>query len=237
MVFLSFNSAITRPEDIADDDEALDTEDTSEELPLRFKWVIWQQLMSSQGKAVQYHEATRPIAECDSVEGFWRLWARLPQPSELLQNRMESVVGDRPLAVDALMIFRDGVRPQWEDKENSEGGHFQFHLKATTSPGQLDEHWNNLVLGVVGATIEPADMITGLRLVDKLSAGSGGGRGAGGVGNLRLEVWFNDVRDQQAVHLLQENVERCIGTRTLEGRVYGAPPRAELKNHRMTRHQ
>ena len=34
---------------------------------------------------------------------------------------------------------------------------------------QVDEYWNNLVLGMIGATIEPANMITGLRLVDKLS--------------------------------------------------------------------
>ena len=29
-----------------------------------------------------------------------------------------------------------------------------------------DEYWNNVVLGTLGNTLEPADMITGLRLVD-----------------------------------------------------------------------
>lgn len=69
-----------------------------------------------------------------------------------------------------------------------------------------------------------------------------------GVGSsIRVEVWFADA-DPDTVALLQENVERCLGTRTLEGRlgqVPKAPPlrcnsalgQAELKNHKMTRHQ
>merc|ERR1712007_152974 len=153
-------------------------------------------------------------------------------------SRMALSADDGSHVVDALMIFRDGVTPQWEDAVNAEGGHFQFHFKANTTPGQLDEHWNNLVLGVVGATIEPIDMITGLRLVDKLT-GRGGGM-------LRMEVWFRNINDRkavtllkqnEAVQLLQQNVERCIATRTLEGRVIAALPRVEVKNHMMTRHQ
>merc|ERR1712137_1154147 len=117
-----------------------------------------QQLMASSGKVVHYSEATREIGSCDTAESFWQMWARLPQPSELLQNRMVLHADGGCHIVDALMIFRDGVQPQWEDAANAQGGHFQFHFKATTPPGQLDEHWNNLVLGLIGATIEPVDM-------------------------------------------------------------------------------
>ena len=67
------------------------------------------------------------------------------------------------------MIFRDNIRPEWEDRMNEKGGHFQFQLKPNVGGGQIDEYWNNLVLGMIGATIEPANMITGVRLVDKLS--------------------------------------------------------------------
>lgn len=78
---------------------------------------------------------------------------------------------------DAIMIFRESIRPEWEDKMNTNGGHFQFQLKPSVgggqarlkrleaTRGQVDEYWNNLVLGVIGATIEPANMITGIRLV------------------------------------------------------------------------
>ena len=67
------------------------------------------------------------------------------------------------------MNFRAGVKLEWGDKLNANGGHFQFQLKPNVGGGQIDEYRNNLVLGIIGATIEPANMIKGIRLVDKLS--------------------------------------------------------------------
>lgn len=231
MVFLSFNLCITSPEDIGDEndyDTANDTNSTGS-LPLLYRWVVWQQFMSTGAKSSQYSESTQQIASCDTVEDFWRTWAQLPQPSELLTNRMALKLEGSMHFIDALMIFREGITPEWEDGANAEGGHFQFQLKGSLSGGQIDEHWNNLVLGVIGGTIEPAHIVTGIRLVDKLS-------GTRGSGNLRIEVWFSQFRDTEAVKLLQRNVERCIATRTLEGRI-GVVPKAEIKNHKLTRHQ
>ena len=36
-------------------------------------------------------------------------------------------------------VFRDGIKPEWEDKMNQNGGHFQFQLKNSITPGQIDE--------------------------------------------------------------------------------------------------
>ena len=47
-----------------------------------------------------------------------------------------------------------------------EEGHLQVQFKPSLGGGQLDEYWNNLVLGVIGGTIEPAGVITGVRLVN-----------------------------------------------------------------------
>eukprot|EP00927_Polykrikos_kofoidii_P057476 TRINITY_DN51616_c0_g1_i1.p1 TRINITY_DN51616_c0_g1~~TRINITY_DN51616_c0_g1_i1.p1 ORF type:complete len:247 (-),score=47.81 TRINITY_DN51616_c0_g1_i1:20-700(-) len=226
MVYLSFNQTVTSIEEIADTEG--EPSDSTAQLPLQSTWVIWEQLMGTGGKALQYSESTKQIASCDTVESFWDSWSRLPQPSELLNNRMVFPVSDGFHVVDALMIFREGISPQWEDEANADGGHFQFHIKAASVLGQVDEYWNNLVLGMIGASIEPANLITGVRLVDKI-----GGR----VGNFRIEVWFRNFKDQAAVQQLQQNVERCMATRTLEGRIGASPPRAEVKNHNMTRHQ
>merc|ERR1719265_28308 len=227
MVHLSFNPAITSAEDIVDENE--DEEPLSEvvgSLPLRYRWVVWEQLMASSGKSIQYSESTRQIASFDTAEDFWKTWGQLPQPSELLSNRMVLNVAEGFHIVDAVMVFREGITPQWEDAANAEGGHFQFTLKASLGGGPIDEYWNNLVLGVIGGTIEPIDMITGLRLVDKLS-------GSRGSGNLRMEVWFTNFKNSSAVQLLQRNVERCMATKTLEGRI-GQVPKVEVKNHKLT---
>lgn len=233
MVFLSFNPTVTPPEEIADDSDDfvndLGGEVTADDLPLRHRWVVWEQLMAVGDKSIQYSESTRQIAACATVEEFWKTWSQLPQPSELLSKRMVLNVADGFHIVDALMLFRDGVSPQWEDPANAGGGHFQLPLRAGLGSGQIDEYWNNLVLGVIGATIEPCDLITGVRLVDKLA-------GSRGAGALRLEVWFSALHDQQAVQILQRNVERCLATKTLEGKT-SIPPKLEFKSHSLTRHQ
>mmetsp|Transcript_6811 Transcript_6811/g.15782 ORF Transcript_6811/g.15782 Transcript_6811/m.15782 type:complete len:232 (-) Transcript_6811:11-706(-) len=231
MVLLSFNSSVTPPEDLEDlhgDDQDSEIPD---ELCLQVPWVVWRQL-ASPGKSVPYEQSTKQIGIMTTVEEFWQLWDQLPQPSELLARRMaEKGVEEAPSVVDALMIFRDGVLPQWEDVANAEGGHLQFHFKASLGGAQLDEYWNNLVLGAVGNTLEPVGMITGLRLVDKITTAKGSV-----PSTLRMEVWFGDSSDPKAVAALQRNVETCVATRMLEGRL-GSVPKAELKHHKMTRHQ
>ncbi|CAK8985838.1 Eukaryotic translation initiation factor NCBP (Novel cap-binding protein) (nCBP) (mRNA cap-binding protein) [Durusdinium trenchii] len=212
MVFLSFNSAITAPDDVAElHGEDQDDGGMPDGLALRFTWVVWQQRAAS--KTVPYEQATKQLATMASVEDFWQTWEVLPQPSELLTRRMASKTSDA------------------EDAANSGGGHFQFHFKTSMGGAQIDEYWNNVVLGTLGNTLEPADMITGLRLVDKVT-----GLKAGVPSTIRIEVWFGSAQDQQAVAALQRNVECCLATRTLEGRL-GNVPKAELKVHKLTRHQ
>jgi len=75
---------------------------------------------------------------------------------------------------------------------------------------------------MIGATIEPANMITGVRLVDKLS-------GPRAANVIRLEVWFTNIDDPAAVQVLRKNVEKCMATR-LDGS-QGEPPKCETKAH------
>merc|ERR1719503_314531 len=179
--------------------------------------------MQSNDKGAQYSDATHEVDKFSTVQNFWRLWNHIPQPSELLeQKRMVREQPDGLHVIDAVMIFRDNIRPEWEDKMNANGGHFQFQLKPNLGGGQLDEYWNNLVLGMIGATIEPANMITGMRLVDKLS-----GPRASNV--IRLEIWFTNFDDSAAVQALKKSVEKCMATR-LDGST-GQVPKSDVKGH------
>lgn len=229
MVCLSFNPALAPAADLHEPDDVLAaSEPDPSAVRLRSRWVVWEQLASGSGKnALPYSESTKQLASCETVDEFWRAWDRLPQPSQLIASRMIYHEGEAAHAVDALMVFQDGVAPQWEDKANINGGHFVFQLKATSGGGQLDEYWNNVALGTIGASLEPPDMITGIRLVDKLA-------GLRGTGHLRIEVWFRDASDKEAVRQLQRSVERCLATKTLEGRIGTVPP-VEVKLHRIAR--
>eukprot|EP00493_Phyllostaurus_siculus_P018625 UN18919 len=96
------------------------------------------------------------------------------------------------------MVFREGIKPEWEDPANASGGHFQFQLKDILGGGLIDEYWNNIVLGIVGGTIEPAEMITGARLVDKRQQRNS---------FVRVEVWFSSYEETDKMDLLQKNLE------------------------------
>mmetsp|Transcript_30035 Transcript_30035/g.64878 ORF Transcript_30035/g.64878 Transcript_30035/m.64878 type:complete len:227 (+) Transcript_30035:164-844(+) len=223
MDFLSFNESLSP--NLKFDTEAVDAEELKQDLPLRYTWTIWEQVMQPHdGKAEKYSDATHQVSSFSTVQDFWRHWNHVPQPSSLFEHkRMVRETPEGQQVIDALMIFRDGIRPEWEDKANATGGHFQFQLKPSVGGGQVDEYWNNLVLGMIGSSIEPANMITGMRLVDKLS-----GPRASNV--LRLEVWYTNGEDQNMVNALKKNVEQCMATR-LDGSVGNMPPKCETKSH------
>eukprot|EP00931_Biecheleriopsis_adriatica_P071513 TRINITY_DN4537_c0_g1_i6.p1 TRINITY_DN4537_c0_g1~~TRINITY_DN4537_c0_g1_i6.p1 ORF type:complete len:231 (-),score=49.88 TRINITY_DN4537_c0_g1_i6:38-730(-) len=223
MAYLSFNESFNSNLKFTSDNSEENEEMLKKDLPLRYTWSIWEQIMQSNEKSAAYSDATHKVAAFSTVQGFWKLWNHMPQPSELLeQKRMVREQPDGLHVIDAIMIFRENIRPEWEDKMNANGGHFQFQLKPNLGGGQVDEYWNNLVLGMIGATIEPANMITGMRLVDKLS-------GPRAANVIRLEIWFTNYDDTTAVQALKKSIEKCMATR-LDGSL-GTPPKCETKPH------
>lgn len=127
------------------------------------------------------------------------------------------------------MFFRSGVSPEWEDPLHVSGGHFQFHWRPNSiKPGQLDEYWNNLVLSVIGNSIEAegefsnVPIVTGVRLVDKTGAS---GRAAG----IRVEVWFSEPSELRHLQKVRTKIERTMSLK-IDSSV-GTVPRCETRYH------
>ena len=184
--------------------------------PLRHRWVFWEQAREEEPCA-SYNELTREIASISSVLDFWRVFSSIPQPSELLSPSDST---RPPSTVGSYMLFKEGVRPEWEDKANSDGGHFQFTLSLTTvrkgdlppsvsSLALLDEFWNNLILAMIGGVLAEEGAVTGLRLVDKLRGNKNGNRSGG---HLRVELWFRDFAGTK-IDALKRSVEVALRTR------------------------
>jgi translation initiation factor 4E len=187
-------------------------------------WTLWEKPVSSSNDQDHYSTATRCLSRITNVEEFWKYWLCVPQPSELLEGKhFVRDNGDGVLTqIDTLMLFKEGVRPEWEDPQNAHGGHYQYVFKPNSvHPPQLDEYWNNIVMGLVGGTIEPADMITGVRLLDKSTSG----RNA----CIRIEVWFNDFSRNDKMNQLRSSIENCM-CRRADGSM-GLIPKVELKSH------
>jgi len=207
--YLSFNDNITPSESINLKPKDEELERLKKVDPkLLYTWTVWEQHVAPKDRKVEYSDLSKPSVSFNTVKEFWACWNHLPQPSELLQGKKftrQQSDGSRTI-VDSLMIFKQGVKPEWEAPENVKGGHFQLQLKPQLGGGLIDELWNNIVLGMIGGGIEPSDMIHGVRLVDKLSHKT--------KPVIRIEVWFSDMDPGETGRLynLRGNLERCMGT-------------------------
>ncbi len=189
--------------------------------------------------AASYGDLTRKVATVNDIQSFWKYFMNLPQPStilgESLKVQRQDEEGTTPHTLAAIMFFRGEIKPEWEHEANKKGGHFQFTLQhertrsgkdsltlvkpdpvSTNWLARTDEFWNNLVLGLVGGTIEPDEFVTGIRLVDKVKPPIK--PGARPVGHLRIEIWFRDASDKVKINKLEESIDAHLKSR-LDGSV------------------
>lgn len=54
--------------------------------------------------------------------------------------------------ISGLSIFRRGIRPEWEDERNRHGANLT--CRKTLFLDVADQYWENLVLAVIGGTLE-----------------------------------------------------------------------------------
>lgn len=99
--------------------------------PLKSTWVVWYR--SPGNKFQDYEKSTHKIAHFGTVEEFWAVYSHLRRPSTLPH-------------VSDYHLFKHGIRPVWEDKENRNGGKWNIRLKK----GVANRYWEELMLAIVG---------------------------------------------------------------------------------------
>mmetsp|Transcript_7827 Transcript_7827/g.12522 ORF Transcript_7827/g.12522 Transcript_7827/m.12522 type:complete len:225 (-) Transcript_7827:151-825(-) len=135
-----------------DDNEKAKPEEPQPEHQLETPWVFWYDARPNQTKRVAgekdaYENNLRQIGKFNSVEGFWRIFNNLDKPS-----KMEVSAN--------LHIFKEGIKPMWEDPINKKGGKLVISVRAQDK-GVLDKYWEDLVLALVGETLDPGNELCG----------------------------------------------------------------------------
>ncbi|KAG9070670.1 Eukaryotic translation initiation factor 4E type 2 [Linnemannia hyalina] len=120
---------------------------SSEIHPLHFNWVFWFMHRPPGSKIVNYESAMKKIATFGSVEDFWAVYSHLRRPHELPN-------------VSDYHMFRQGVRPVWEDAANINGGKWIVRLKK----GLASRYWENLIMAVIGDQFDVGSEICGIVL-------------------------------------------------------------------------
>ncbi|KAH6655246.1 translation initiation factor eIF 4e-like domain-containing protein [Truncatella angustata] len=105
--------------------------------PLSDTWVFWTRPPISKAHGyIPYEDTLHPMMMASTIEQFWTAYTHLKAPSEV------------PLMTD-YHIFKEGIRPIWEDKENKDGGKWVLRLKK----GVADRYWDEILLACVGGAL------------------------------------------------------------------------------------
>ena len=149
--------------------------------PLRSTWVAWEQY-DTDGN--DYADEMDTIVDFATVEGFWRFFENFPKMSDILFDGMtkkelrrvsrsatpKASASTEGKIIRALSVFKKGVRPEWEAEGNVGGGFFA--LKRLNNLRQLDALYEALATSVIGGSVDPFNVINGIRVVDKSARGS-----------------------------------------------------------------
>ncbi|XP_045446055.1 eukaryotic translation initiation factor 4E1-like [Melitaea cinxia] len=137
--------------------------------PLQNTWSLW---FYDNDRTKSWEENQIELTSFDTVEDFWRLYHHIKLPSELRQGH-------------DYAVFKQGIRPMWEDDANKMGGRWLISLEKKQRNSDLDRFWLDVVLLLIGENFEHAEEI------------------CGAVVNIRAKmdkigVWTADTSKQQA---------------------------------------
>lgn len=112
--------------------------------PLRCSWTFWCSTRSTKSSHEAYLDNVKQVGTVSSVEEFWSYYSHM------------APISDLPLPSD-YHLFKDGIKPMWEDEVNKDGGKWIVRLRK----GVVVRFWENLVFALIGEQFDVDDEICG----------------------------------------------------------------------------
>jgi translation initiation factor 4E len=98
--------------------------------------LIEQNISNQKTDVTQYENSIKKIAEFNNIEDFWKIFQYIKKP-EKLNNGIE------------IQLFKNEIKPLWEDELNKKGGRFSIKLKKELSSFV----WEEIILHFIGGNI------------------------------------------------------------------------------------
>ncbi|KAH7714107.1 IFE-1 protein [Aphelenchoides avenae] len=112
--------------------------------PLKHRWTLW---FLNDKKELEWLDRLKNVCTMSSAEEFWAVYDNIRPPSVLLGCDYN--------------LFKEGIEPMWEVKENMNGGRLVVTVDKSRHD-QLDALWLELLLGLIGEQFgEDSDQICG----------------------------------------------------------------------------
>lgn len=132
---------------------------------LKSSWTFYDHIKCDQA---DYDKNTQIVGHCSSIFEFWTCYNNLPKPSNIFFQKEtgkpyyyhDSIKRE----ISAFSIFRDDIRPTWEDPSNIDGATMEYRVPIDTSIESIDTFWLYLCIYCMGLYF--GNNVTGFRLVD-----------------------------------------------------------------------
>ncbi|KAM9444717.1 eukaryotic translation initiation factor 4E family member 2 related sequence 1 isoform 3-T3 [Clarias gariepinus] len=105
------------------------------EHPLQYNYTFWysRRTPSRPANTQSYEQNIRQIGTVASVEQFWKFYSHLVRPGDLTGH-------------SDFHLFKEGIKPMWEDEANKNGGKWIIRLRK----GLASRFWENIILAMLG---------------------------------------------------------------------------------------
>lgn len=112
--------------------------------PLQHPWTLWYY---EPDRTKTWEDNQNKVSTFTTVEDFWSLFTHIKQPSEVKMGSDYS-------------LFKEGIRPMWEDQANKNGGRWIIGLNRGQRM-ELDRYWIDAVLCLIGEAFDSVNDICG----------------------------------------------------------------------------
>ncbi|ESO05991.1 hypothetical protein HELRODRAFT_64314, partial [Helobdella robusta] len=155
------------------------------EHPLQYTYTLWFSKrtpgkMSSQS----YDQNLKKIGSFVSVEQFWRYYSHMIRPGDLTGHSV-------------YHLFKEGIRPMWEDNANCNGGKWMIRLKK----GLASRCWENLILAMLGEQFVVGDELCGAVISIRFQEDI-------------LSLWNKTATDQTTIARIRDTLKRVLNLPT-----------------------
>ncbi|CEP07933.1 hypothetical protein [Parasitella parasitica] len=151
--------------------------------PLQNTWTLWFD-SPKKGNAQSWADNLKEIIDIDTAEDFW----------STLNNVAK--VNHAPLNSN-YHLFKQNVRPEWEDEANANGGKFSIQFPKNKTGDVINEYWTYLLLAVIGEQLATEEEICGAVVSVRKSY-------------YRIALWVKTCDDEQKIEEISKQLRATL---------------------------
>lgn len=151
--------------------------------PLQNSWTLW---FFKNDRNRCWEDNQRPIITFNTVEDFWALYNHIELASKLNAGCDYS-------------LFKEGIKPMWEDDKNKRGGRWLINLDKKQRQNSLDNFWLEVMLCLIGESFDDHSQYVNGAVVSVRPKGD------------KIGMWLGDSSASESITTVGRRVKERLG--------------------------